>query len=102
MNIWSKNLQELHRVEEIFYKRSCSCVKIAFPEMLVCDNCLIFSERLCTCVKLPLLSEFLRSTGQYAQIEFLFFAKCSCKRLNSTFEISTFMAVPPCSLQKLC
>ena len=91
MNIWSKNLQELHRVEEIFYKRLVR-VKSAFSDVLVCPNCSKYS----------FVSELSRMPGQDAQIEFLFFAKCSCKRLNSTFKISSSMATPPCSLQKLC
>ena len=52
INIWS--FKEVIRVlvEEIFYERLCSCVKIAFLDVLVCHSDHKFYERLCSCVKI--------------------------------------------------
>ena len=51
INIWSLREVICVLVEEIFYERLCSCVKIAFLDVLVCHSDHKFYERLCSCVK---------------------------------------------------
>ena len=89
MNIWSKNLQELHRVEEIFYKRLVR-VKSAFSDVLVCPNCSKYS----------FVSELSRSTRHDAQIEFLLFPRCSVQRLKGSFKYLGFHRDTPVTSSK--
>ena len=52
INIWSFKEVICVLVEEIFYERLCSCVKIAFLDVLICHSDHKFHERLCSCVKI--------------------------------------------------